>query len=212
MKRADSSSIGTLFDNRSSSGFTSLSSLDTAFTFVLSTASGKLRLVYGTSATTLDGTTSFTNGVYEHLALTRDGSNVIRGFLNGVKEFESTVTNNFSNPYTCVGGLTTVVNSSGQYVQDFIFIKGAALWTADFTPPTRLIGTISGTVHDKDGAVASRSIIAVPRSYPSKVYSTTSSAVDGTYSIIVPATEMSVLGIANESVLREDKIERVIPE
>lgn len=212
VKRVDSSSVGTLFDNRSNSGFTGISSLDTAFTLVLSAASGKLRLVYGTGATTLDGTTSFTNGVYEHVALTRDASNVLRGFLNGVKEFESTVSNDFSNPYTCIGGLSTAINSSGQYVQDFIFLKGVALWTADFTPPTRLIGTISGTVHDKDGSVAARSIIAMPRSYPSKQYTTTSSAGDGTYSLTLPATEMSVVGLANESVLREDKIERVIPE
>ena len=168
-----------------------------------------------TYISTVRSSWSPSTSIWYNIVLTRVG-NVYRLFVDGTQlgsDITETATINTGSSNIQIASYTAAssVYLTGN-LQDVIIINGAALWTSNFTPPTRLIGEISGTVYDKDGAVASRSIIAVPRSYPSKVYSTTSSAGDGTYSLTVPATEMSVIGLANESVLREDKIERVIPE
>jgi hypothetical protein len=62
------------------------------------------------------------------------------------------------------------------YMQDFRITTSAARYTADFTPPTKLIGNISGTITDDEGDPAVRSIVAFPRVYPQRAATTTSAA------------------------------------
>ncbi len=160
---------------------------------------------------------SINYGEWIHVACTRDATGV-QFYINGTKYTgdNNFLTENVTNP----SSLTTWVGASGAspfwysngYIQDLLIIKGAALWTSDFTPPPRLIGEISGTVKDSTDTPAARTIIAVPRSYPERVFKTTSSAVDGSYTLRVPATEVSRIALANEATLYNDIVDRIIPE
>ena len=151
---------------------------------------------------------------WSHVAVTRFGATA-RIFVNGVLDVSGTVVNGTVSTSNVTVGRAGPLNTSNQltgYLQDLLIIKGAALWTSDFTPPPRLIGTISGTTHDKDNTPASRIVTAFPRTVPTKLYQTTSSAVDGTFSLRLPATESTALVMANESVMRNDIVDRIIPE
>lgn len=87
------------------------------------------------------GTSALSAGIWYHFALTRDGSNGIRLFLNGVQQ-GSTVTN--SNPID-FHGTGARIGSNGWdggnsffngWIDDLRITKGVARYTADFTAPT----------------------------------------------------------------------------
>ena len=85
---------------------------------------------------------------WTHLALTRSG-NTLRQFTNGVKTYEST---NFT--YT-IGSATQAAfigrdtgaynNYLRAYLSNFRIIKGTALYTSTFTPPTEPLTAITNT-------------------------------------------------------------------
>ena len=76
---------------------------------------------------------------WNHLAVTRDASSVIRVFVNGVQRLSVTRSEAVNS-----GGAACRIGSSrhtgGQDLQgrvdEFRVVKGDAVWTADFTPPT----------------------------------------------------------------------------
>ena len=102
------------------------------------------------------------------------------------------------------------------YMQDVRITNGVARYSTDFTPPDKLIGSVSGTVYDVNGDPAARKIVAWPRlihpPVAPHIYTTTSSAEDGTYSLTVPATDLCRVVLADEATLYNDIIDRVIPE
>lgn len=163
----------------------------------------------------LVGSTSISSSTYVHIAVTCSGLTV-RLFLNGIldatgsKPSGAGIYNTGGAKY--IGARYTLADYLTGYMQDFFLINGDALWTSDFTPPPRLIGTISGTVKDKDDNVAARTIITVPRCYPTRVFGTVSSGVDGSYSLNVPATECDRIVLADEVDLYNDIVDRIIPE
>lgn len=182
-------------------------------------ASNQIAIYYYTNATTSvfsNFTSSFsvTDGVWTHIAITRSG-NTLRIFANGVlrytnASFTPTIFNPAA-PITC-GGDGVGGSSFKGYLQDVYMLLGVAQWTADFTPPDKTTGIISGVVKDKNNAVASRIITAIPRNNPTRVFQTTSSGADGTYSLRVPATEVSRIALANETELYNDIVDRIYPE
>ena len=83
--------------------------------------------------------------VWNHVALVREG-NLVHCFLNGVKgsgsaNFNVTVrslgSDNFSVGHSPLAGYRG-------YIDDFRFIKGIALYTSNFTPPTSAVGLTGG--------------------------------------------------------------------
>jgi hypothetical protein len=163
--------------------------------FIAWDAAGNIVINLTTSA-------SISNGLWHHVASIRVGSTWTI-YINGVPYATGDESASISAGDTTLSIGRDPSNSARDwigYMQDILFIKGAALWTSDFTPPDRLIGEISGTVKDSTDTVAERTIIAVPRSYKSKQFTTTSSAIDGTYSLTVPATEMTRTVFAAEGV------------
>jgi hypothetical protein len=95
----------------------------------------------------LASTTSVVNGIWYHLAVTRQGS-TFRMFVNGA--LESTYTSTASldastSGYIGVGGSTSGQNPNG-YLDDVRITKGYARYTANFTPPTTAFPTIPPTI------------------------------------------------------------------
>ena len=83
--------------------------------------------------------------VWNHVALVREG-NSVHAFLNGVKGSGSA---NLSGTIRSLGSDNFSVGRSALdgyrgYIDDFRFIKGFALYTSNFTPPTSSIGLTGG--------------------------------------------------------------------
>lgn len=145
-------------------------------------------------------------------------SGAVKVFLDGVSVASGSLSGsmpNISAGPTIGIGWTTTFDFAG-YMQDFRITKGVGRYTDTFTPPGRLVGTISGTVTDANGDPAARKIVAWPRViHPPTValtYTTTSSAVDGTYSLgPMPDAEYARVVLADESTLVNDIVDRVFP-
>ena len=92
---------------------------------------------------------------WNHLAVTREG-NVYRGFVNGVEGYTQTLSltpyntntrglaigSNYSNTWGNASNIASVIKG---YVSDVRIVKGTALYTDDFTPPTERLTAVSGT-------------------------------------------------------------------
>ena len=170
---------------------------------------GKLNLVLRDSAnnaTTITSTGSALSiNTWAHVGFVKRGA-AYHLFTDGTFVGNATPTNTLSFHSSanlffgiCYNNVTTTRDFSG-FIQDI------------FTPPTRLVGQISGNVKNAAGSNASRIIHAVPRSYPSRLFSTISDPSTGDYSLRVPATECSRIALADEATLYNDKVDRIIPE
>ena len=92
---------------------------------------------------------------WNHLAVTREG-NVYRGFVNGVEGYTQTLSltpyntstrglaigSNYSSTWGNASNISSVIKG---YVSDVRIVKGTALYTGDFTPPTERLTAVSGT-------------------------------------------------------------------
>lgn len=186
--------------------------------FIRLNTDGAVRLVgydaAGSIALDITSTTKVSINTWTHIAAIKNGSNwaiYVAGSMD-VNGNQSAVITDRVGGFFCIGADGN--NATGYFtgnIQDVAVFYGN-LWTSNFTPPEKLIGEIAGTVRDKDDAIASRIITAVPRANPTRAFSTTSSAVDGTYSLRVPATECSRIALADETTLYNDIVDRIIPE
>ena len=168
-------------------------------------------------ASLTSGAESFSQGAWAHIAAARSG-NTVRVFANGVVSesaafsisvFESTQSVNIGSD----GG-----TRREHYVNDLEIQIGGTVPSANFTPPTRRIGTISNAdagsdkIRDINGDPAERTVFAVPRSAPVRMWSTVSNA-SGEFEIQAPAgVDHSVVALADEATLYNDIVHRVIPE
>lgn len=79
-----------------------------------------------------------TLNTWTHLAITRDGANLVRVFVDGVQRLSATVTGTV-NSGAAASRVGSARNTAGQDLQgrldEFRVVKGAAVWTANFTPP-----------------------------------------------------------------------------
>jgi len=94
--------------------------------------------------------TSVYKNKWVHFAITRDASNSIRVFKDGTQLGTSLINNsNFSNTSTAlrIGNETTVSpNSSyGGWLSNFRWVKGTALYTANFSKPLTPLSNVAGT-------------------------------------------------------------------
>ena len=86
-----------------------------------------------------------TTGVWTHVAVTRSGTS-LKVFINGIQS-GSTATN--STSFTVTNGIGAEITSNtynfNGCISNVRMIKGTALYTANFTPPTAPLTAISGT-------------------------------------------------------------------
>ena len=90
----------------------------------------------------LSATVTQTTGVWNHYAITRE-SGTARIFKDGVLLTSGTVTTNYGQNGIAIGG--SLGSSTNGFVANFRLIKGTALYTSTFTPPTSNLTAISGT-------------------------------------------------------------------
>jgi len=105
----------------------------------------KLRIVNPTQIDII-GTSDISNK-WVHIAVSRSGT-TLRGFVNGIQEISTTYSNSIDfadGGSAIVGNLT----AGGFYFQGFIsnlrLIKGTALYTSNFTPPTAPLTSVANT-------------------------------------------------------------------
>ena len=116
---------------------------------------GKLRyIINGGSGTPSDDETGSTVlwGSWHHVAIVRSGT-TIKGYVNGVEEISSSYSTavDFTQGGSTVIGELAVDNYYGDYpfkgfISNLRLVKGTALYTDKFTPPTRELKKVPGTV------------------------------------------------------------------
>jgi len=96
------------------------------------------------------GSIGFTlsTGTWYHVAVSRDSSNVHRTFVNGTQIASETNSVSISMSNLCIGsentssGTTDIWNG---YISNFRIVDGTALYTSDFTVPTKPLTAITNT-------------------------------------------------------------------
>jgi hypothetical protein len=88
---------------------------------------------------------TFTQNAWHHIAVTRSGTN-LKVFVNGT-QLGGTVTDstNFSAATRFIGGAGTTNQNYAGYVSDARIVKGTAVYTSAFTPPTAPLTAIANT-------------------------------------------------------------------
>jgi hypothetical protein len=98
----------------------------------------------GTTTDTIISNSVITVNTWNHFAFVRNG-NVFKLYVNGVAQ-TSTLTSSISLPPQV--GIMQIGNAGGNYygrVANFRIVKGTAVYTSNFTPPTQPLKAIPGT-------------------------------------------------------------------
>ncbi len=117
-------------------------------------ANNTLNVWTGAAALGNTGTT-VTRNTWVHVVFTRDSSNVLRAFVNGVLAWSATMTNASSQTAIYIGAENGAASFVNGYLSNFRVVKGSiptAYQTSSttagatiFTPPTEPLTAISGT-------------------------------------------------------------------
>ena len=112
---------------------------------------GKLRYIAGNGGDDETGSTVLW-GHYSHVAIVRSGS-TIKGYVNGIEEISSTYSSaiDFGTGSATVIGELAIDNYAGDYpfrgfISNLRLVKGTAVYTSAFTPPTSELTAIPNTV------------------------------------------------------------------
>jgi hypothetical protein len=158
-----------------------------------------------TNGSTWDITITFTSALvanaWNHVAVVRNG-NVYTAYLNGVANGTTTVSGSIvaGTAAAVIGSRAGQTDYSG-YIGDFRIVKGTAVYTAAFTPPTAPLTAISGTsllLSGTNGAIFDNAAVAdyetvgnAQISTSVKKYGTGSMAFDGTGDYLLPASNQN---------------------
>jgi hypothetical protein len=116
---------------------------DTGFFF--GTNFNTLAPIYYTTTLQLESTVSMTLNAWNHVALTRN-SGTITLWVNGASGGTQSNTTDLTQQRVLIGGdgLGAALNLTGN-ISNLRMVKGTAVYTAPFTPPTATLLPISGT-------------------------------------------------------------------
>jgi hypothetical protein len=182
--------------------------------FYIRQVDDKLGLYYGGANLCISGSNTLTADAWHHVAITRDAENVVRLFVSGVLKTSATFDKRLywlatDMPYI---GRDYNGNYFKGYLTDFRITAGESRYESTFTAPSKLIGTMGGTVTDAGGNPAVRKLFAVPRLSPTRIFGPVESSVDGTFSISVPNAEHVAVCLDNPSgALNALVFDRVVP-
>ena len=110
-------------------------------------ASGQMSWYEGTSQRINATSTGWNNGAWNHIAISRSG-NSVRMFLNGTQQ-GSTYTTSLSYGANSTGFIVGINNDGtgplNGYISNLRIVKGTAVYTSAFTPPTTPLTAIANT-------------------------------------------------------------------
>jgi hypothetical protein len=93
-----------------------------------------------------DASTYTGNNVWQHWAMVRSGSTITL-YRDGISiDTQTNATDHSSYRYLAVGGYYSTAYLTTGYISDFRYVKGTALYTANFTPPTERLTAVANTV------------------------------------------------------------------
>ena len=87
---------------------------------------------------------TITAGDWYHIAHVRS-SGVSKLYVNGVEVKSKTDTYNYNGTYLCIGSYYQASFSSNAYISNFRVVKGTAVYTSSFRPPTEPLTNITNT-------------------------------------------------------------------
>jgi hypothetical protein len=109
-------------------------------------ASANIAIAQQNIAFTVSSSTPVPLNAWSHIAVSRDGSNVTKIYLNGVQIASATdVTNYLTGTTAYINNNTGNSNKITGYITDLRVLKGTALYTSAFTPPTAPLTAITNT-------------------------------------------------------------------
>jgi len=109
--------------------------------------SNQLALYYNSSVVYQPASLTFTFNTWNHVALVR-ASNVTKFYLNGTGAATTYTDNNNYPSAACIIGTDSVAGGSSYWtgqISNLRIVKGTAVYTGNFTPPTSPLTAISGT-------------------------------------------------------------------
>jgi len=139
-------------DNSDYQGIFGSYDYDSAMVLFQISNTGVLRFV-NPGAIDITGTTNLRDGGWHHIVMCRSGS-TLRGFVDGIQEISTTYSSSIDwghNNNSIVIGIVDRTDYPGQYeykgfISNLRIIKGTALYTSNFIPPTRNLTKLPGTV------------------------------------------------------------------
>jgi hypothetical protein len=148
--------------------------------------------------------TTVSNNQWDHLALVRSGTTTTL-YFNGVSVSSITDSTNYTGTYLVVGGYYDTTYVWNGYISNFRIVKGTAVYTSNFTPPTAPVTAITNTqllLNYTNGAIFDNAMMNnletvgnAQISTSVKKYGTGSLAFDGTgdYLVSAPSSD-NILG------------------
>ncbi len=82
---------------------------------------------------------------WNHIALARS-SGTTKAFVNGIQVYTDADPTDYAVNYLTIGSWYSTDYSQSGWISNFRIVKGTALYTANFTPPTEPLTSIDGTV------------------------------------------------------------------
>ena len=92
-----------------------------------------------------NGSNSVAVNTWNHVAYVRH-SGTLQIFTNGVADTSASDSQNYSLTHLAIGGYYTTYHLFSGYISNFRIVKGTAVYSAAFTPPTERLTAIDGTV------------------------------------------------------------------
>ena len=154
---------------------------------------------HSTTTAIVATTTSVVVNEWHHIRVERNGTS-LKIYYDGVNEATATISSGLIFDFTGLklfgGGWDGAASAYAGYIQDLCLYK-ATPPGANFTPPTKLIGTISNSgttaIKDDTNANAERRIKAIQRGVDGgRIFATTSNS-SGVYSVLVPDIQHNVV-------------------
>jgi len=113
------------------------------FTIETQTTTNTLAVTDYTATLFFNSSTALTLNAWTHVAVTRSGT-ALKLFQNGVLVGSTTNSTSFAGSTALIGSMGTTAFVTG-YISDIRTLKGTALYTTTFTPPTAPLTAITNT-------------------------------------------------------------------
>lgn len=160
---------------------------------------------YISSADTITHQTAVTAGQWYHIAIVRNGSST-KSYLNGVQSVGTTSgTYSLTQSGSSIGTAYPGSSPLNGYISNLRIVKGTAVYTGNFTPPTAPLTAISGTqllaCQSNRHIDKSANAFAMTATGTPKISPATPFAVNSTYatygSMYVPSATTNYLALAH---------------